>query len=87
MNNIFVPFEWTMLDTGFSPPVTPPRHADMRKDLLQIIWSYEKACIEKQALDQAKRELEHECSWADAFISTFGEPGATGGHLPPNTES
>ena len=68
MKNIFVPFGWRMSDTGFIRPVTPPRHADICEDLLQIIQSSEKACIEKQALDWAKKELECEQSWADAFI-------------------
>ena len=36
-------------------------------------------------MDQAKKELECEHSQADAFISTFGEPRAMGGQLPPNT--
>ena len=38
-----------------------------------------KPFIDKQTLDQAKKELECECSLVDTFISTFSEPGATSG--------
>ena len=60
---------------------------DMCEDILEVIQNSEKAHIEKQALDWAKKELEHECSRADAFISTFSEPGAMGGQHLPNTAS
>ena len=76
-----------MSDTEFTPPVTPARHMDMHEDILEVIQNSEKAHIEKQALDRAKKELECERSHADALISTFGKPGAMGGQLPPNTVS
>ena len=38
-------------------------------------------------MHQAKKELECERSQADALISTFSEPEAMGGQLPPNTAS
>ena len=50
-----------MSDTGFTPPVTPPRHMDMHEDILEVIQNSEKVHIKKQALDQAKKELECEC--------------------------
>ena len=78
MENISVPFDWMMSDTGFTLPATPPRHVNMCENILEVIWNSEKACIEKQALDQAKMKLEYEPSHADALISTFSKPGATG---------
>ena len=40
-----------MLDTGFIPPATPPRHMDMYEDILEVILNSEMAHIKKQALD------------------------------------